>query len=691
MFNDDFGNNTAFTLAANVTPGSYYLVVSGTTASASGSYSITATVGASGGPDDHGNNSGTASVANPGDAEMGVLEYLGDVDVFRVTLTTAGELTLQSTGVADTFLTLKDNSGAVLTTSQNGGDFANFLYRGFLPAGTYYAEVSGGSPTALGAYTLVTSLIPGTPPDDHGNVSADATAISTDGLVLGTFERSGDVDVFRVVLPSAGRLAMHSGGPLDPNLELRDSGGALLLSDADSGPGANFQAVTLLSAGTYYLHLSGFNASLIGSYRLHTNFTPNAIALADDHNELPDTGTALSEGAGSAVAGNLSEAGDTDFFRITITQSGFLQVLTTGTADTDGALFDSSGIQVLADDDSGASSNFLLPLAVTPGTYYARVRGYQGTATGAYSIYYTFTAGAVPDDHLNTIATTSNPALPGTASGVLNFGGDVDVFRITVAGPGSLRASTQGLTDTLGELWNANGDILRTADDASATNLNFDLTTSVSPGTYYLAVRGYDFAITGAYTLNLAFTGTAAVSPVISLSSAAVTVPLAANGSDQGSFDLRNSGGGTLNYTLTPSAPWIRLSSTTGSNTGEWDLISFGIDADELPPGVTSVGSIQITAPGATTRTVLVSAIVAQAIPALPQPQLTIAPGGASLQVQWAGQSGRIMHLEVSDTLAPGSWLRVPDAITVGSAGANVTLPISGGVTKRFYRLVLDN
>jgi hypothetical protein len=204
-------------------------------------------------------------------------------------------------------------------------------------------------------------------------------------------------------------------------------------------------------------------------------------------------------------------------------------------------------------------------------------------------------------------------------------------------------------------------------------------------------VRGYDFAITGAYTLNLEFTGTAAVAPVIALSSAAVTVPLAANGSNQGSFDLRNSGGGTLTYTLTPSAPWIHLTSATGSNTGEWDEIRFGIDADELPAGVTSVGSIQITAPGATTRTVLVSAIVAAAIPALPQPQLTLAPGGTSLQVQWAGQSGRIMHLEVSDTLAPGSWVRVPDAITVGGAGANVTLPISGGVTKRFYRLVLDN
>jgi len=691
VHNDDHGNSMAFALASNVTPGVYYLVVSGASAFDSGSYSVTATLTASGGPDDHGNTTATATVVAPGAAESGRLDYAGDVDVFRLTLPAAGTLILQSTGETNTFLTFKDQSGTLLNTADTGAEFGNFQLVRFANAGIYYAEISGGSADSEGDYGLITSFIAGTPPDDHGDAIAEATAISPDSADSGTFEESGDVDVFRVILPTAGRLAMHTGGPLNPLLELRDSSGTLLLSDADSGPGDNAQAVTLLSAGTYYLHLSGFDPGLTGSYRLYTNFTPNAIALADDHNELPDTGTALSEGIGSAVAGNLSVAGDTDFFRITITQNGFLQVLSTGPSDTDGALFDSKGVQLLADDDSGVSTNFLLPAAVTPGTYYARVRGYQGVSTGAYSVYYSFTSGAIPDDHGGTTSTSTLASVPGTASGIINVGGDVDVFRITLAGPGSLRMFTQGLTDTVGELWNANGDILSSADDASITNSNFDLRSNVSPGTYYLAVKGYDFAITGAYTLNLEFTGTAAVAPVIALGASAVIVPLAAGSNDQASLELRNSGGGTLTYTLTPSASWIHLASSTGSSTGEWDTIDFTVDADELPAGATSVGSIQITAPGAVTRTVLVSAIVAAAIPALPQPAITITPGGASLQIQWEGQSGRFFHLETSDTLAPGSWVRVPDVVSIGSGTASFTLPISSGITKRFYRLVLDN
>ena len=73
---------------------------------------------------------------------------------------------------------------------------------------------------------------------------------------------------------------------------------------------------------------------------------------------------------------------------------------------------------------------------------------------------------------------------------------DVDYFRVTVPANGVLSVRTTGSTNTLGQL-EQDGIILAT-DDNSGAGANFHLTGSVTPGVYYIAVRGNT---TGAYTL----------------------------------------------------------------------------------------------------------------------------------------------------------------------------------------------
>ena len=97
--------------------------------------------------------------------------------------------------------------------------------------------------------------------DDHGNTTSAATAVSGPNVATGgTIETRTDVDVFRFDA-SAGDLALTIQGPapdadLDVKAELLNANGQVLqTSDSTSELSASIAAT--LSAGTYYLRLSG--------------------------------------------------------------------------------------------------------------------------------------------------------------------------------------------------------------------------------------------------------------------------------------------------------------------------------------------------------------------------------------------------------------------------------------------------
>ena len=66
---------------------------------------------------------------------------------------------------------------------------------------------------------------------------------------------------------------------------------------------------------------------------------------------------------------------------------------------------------------------------------------------------------------------------------------------------------------------------------------------------------------------------------------------------DPQTFTVRNSGLGVLNYTITaPALPWVRVSPTAGSSTGEEDTITVSYDTRDLAAGLYHV-PLRITAP----------------------------------------------------------------------------------------------
>ena len=102
-----------------------------------------------------------------------------------------------------------------------------------------------------------------------------------------------------------------------------------------------------------------------------------------DHGDSLETAITLAVGA--SIEGELS-AGDSDYFRVTVSSPGTLTASTTGSTDTYGSIEDSSGNVLNDNDDGGEGSNFRVSASVEPGTYYIRVRGYDDSSTGAYTL-----------------------------------------------------------------------------------------------------------------------------------------------------------------------------------------------------------------------------------------------------------------------------------------------------------------
>lgn len=166
------------------------------------------------------------------------------------------------------------------------------------------------------------------------------------------------------------------------------------------------------------------------------------------------------------------------------------------------------------------------------------------------------------DDFGNTVAAAAT-AVPGTAiAGKLEAAGDIDVFKVTVGGAGTLSASSTGGTAVTGQWLNASGTVLASQTGAPGFTVSTPVTAA---GTWYLAVKGAAAATTGAYSTTIAFTAAPATGApemdllgkdgsVITDGTTAATAAagtafgsVTAGSSAANTFTIRNSGTATLN------------------------------------------------------------------------------------------------------------------------------------------------
>ncbi len=486
----------------------------------------------------------------------GRIDTVGDEDLFKIILPSTGMLTINSTG-EDVFeyLLSSTSNNRVLANADIQGDGHNMRTLGPLTSGTYYIKVRHIEPNGTGDYVLnvrfVEINLDNTRAGDRVSATPDnrpideATLVGRRSTTRGRIDTNGEFDYFRVNYIRSGTMTVQSTGSNDMFGYLLDSNGDEITLNDDAGSGYNFRITRVVEPGTYYIKVRHYNRTQTGDYFIDVSFTPDDTSnigtdnftpppqndeqaddtAQDDHGDDKEHATQLQ--TSSRTAGRIDIAGDHDFFRVVLSTAGTLTINSNSSNDMYGFLLDSSGTQIVYDDDTGTDYNFRISRVVEAGTYYIKVKNYYAARTNDYSIDVGFT----PDDTSNTGTDNfvsppqdNNPTdntrgsdrprvldeatLVGrrsTTRGRIDTNGEFDYFRVNYIRSGTMTVQSTGSNDMFGYLLDSNGDEITLNDDAGS-GYNFRITRVVEPGTYYIKVRHYNRTQTGDYFIDVSFT-----------------------------------------------------------------------------------------------------------------------------------------------------------------------------------------
>ena len=221
----------------------------------------------------------------------------GDTDYFRITVDRPGTLAVsESGGFVDTNGQLEDANGTVLIRNEHHpATGIGFYLEYFVDPGTYYIRVWGEP----GHYNLSVKFYA----DDYSNTPENATRTNPGQIRRGILT-TGDTDYFVFTVHREGTVEIFADSGEDTFGRLEDAFGMVLASNDDAGvgdvianyrgdtvriDGKDFRIVHSISAGTYYVGVSGRNlerpSSNPANYLLLVDFRP---ASPIENGDTPD-------------------------------------------------------------------------------------------------------------------------------------------------------------------------------------------------------------------------------------------------------------------------------------------------------------------------------------------------------------------------------------------------------------------
>jgi hypothetical protein len=547
-FNDDFnGRNSQISFNATTT-GTFYLDA-GAYNTGTGSYTLLA-VDTTPTDDFTANASTTGSIAIGGSAS-GVVNFNGDRDWFRLSLQ-AGityRFNLNSNTLSDPTLALRNATGTQLAFNDDFNGRNSQITFTAASTGTYYLD-AGAYSSGIGSYTLLAASTTPAPTTDDFAASTSTTGSATiGGSASGTVNFIGDRDWFRLSLQAGRtyRFNLNAISLSDPSLALRDGTGSQIAFNDDFN-GLNSQITfTATTAGTYFLDAGAYSSGT-GTYTLLAADTTPA-PTTDDF--AASTSTTGSVDIGGSTSGVVNFNGDRDWFRVSL-QAGRMYNLSVSAgslSDPDLYVRDARGIQLGYASDAGGTRNALLTFtAATTGTFYLDIGSNSNVGAGSYtaSVVDVFST----DDFAANSSTTGSVAIGGSSSGVVNFSGDLDWFRLALQAGTTYRFNLNGntLADPALTLRDADGNQLAFNDDFSGRNSQITFTPTTS-GSYFLEAAASNPTASGSYTLA------AAIAP-------ATTDDYAADSTTQGSVTIGGQASGSIDFV--GDQDWFAVTLQTG-------------------------------------------------------------------------------------------------------------------------------
>lgn len=236
---------------------------------------------------------------------------------------------------------------------------------------------------------------------------------------------------------------------------------------------------------------------------------PGGTTAADDTVPGGTTSTATVS-VGGYVSGAIDTSGDSDWYQVTVVAGQtytFSTMFSTGISDTILTLRDSTGAQILQNDDANATNSIyrseITWTATSSGTFFLDVSGYQ-TSTGSF---YLSVSRPQADTIADSTSTTGTVTLGTAVNGTLDTTGDHDWYAVTLTAGQTYLITTSATggaadPDTALFLRNSSGQLLAYNDDSAGTysRIRFTATTT---GTYYFDLGGWADSESGAYRMNV--------------------------------------------------------------------------------------------------------------------------------------------------------------------------------------------
>jgi hypothetical protein len=239
------------------------------------------------------------------------------------------------------------------------------------------------------------------------------------------------------------------------------------------------------------------------------------VPVASAQDQGGDASTEARFSAGQTVEGEISPAGDLDWFRMRVEQGQRYSFTLDGVADAEGgaldpmlAIYDAQGNQLAFNDDANGLNSALHYAPAQSGDVFVEARAFSHQATARYTLNPT-AAPVPPDDAGNDAGTRARINVGRAVTGSLEFEGDTDWYRFNARTGQSYHVTlvgTEGAATPLGDpllrVLDREGNELAANDDSDSLNSALDFVPRAN-GEVFIEARGYADAYAGSYTLNV--------------------------------------------------------------------------------------------------------------------------------------------------------------------------------------------
>ncbi len=330
-------------------------------------------------------------------SKSGALNVAGDVDWYKVTTTSDGQLNIafNNTGNQDLkVVTLYDKDGVTALNSSGIGNGIGGFNTDGLAAGTFYVEVSGRLGEETGAYTLSNTLVIAAKANDiePNGTYAQALKLNLDDSTTGHLgyyynHQRDTTDWYKITTNADGKLDITFDNTYQNDLKtviLFDTTGSPELTGTSVGNGIGGLSYDGLAAGTYYIEITG---GAMGSYNDFGPYTlKDSLEVSPKPNDK-EPNNIISKAERLALNGSTTghlgyyynhQKDSTDWYKVTTNVDGKLDIIFDNTYQNDAKsviLFDTTGTPQLTSANVGNGIGGFSYDGLAAGTYYIEITG----------------------------------------------------------------------------------------------------------------------------------------------------------------------------------------------------------------------------------------------------------------------------------------------------------------------------